>query len=110
MEGERIKNAFPCIVSRFVIQYRPVLGEFPRKERSGKMRSYELTIETRQPTCGGKSPTKVELMEVELEDPMAFVRSREFDLPLETEQTPDGDLVVRVNQEKHQVTYTFTEL
>ena len=74
------------------------------------VRSYELTIETRQPTCGGKSPTNVELLEVELEDPMAFVRSREFDLPLETEQTQDGDLVVRVNQEKHQVTYTFTEL
>ena len=74
------------------------------------MKSYELTIETRQPTCGGKSPTNVELMEVELEDPMAFVRSREFDLPLETEHTPDGDLVVRVDKDKHQVTYTFTGL
>ncbi len=74
------------------------------------MKSYELTIETRQPTCGGKSPTNVELMEIALEDPMEFVRSREFDLPLETEHTPDGDLVVRVDQAKHQVTYTFTEL
>lgn len=74
------------------------------------MKSYELTIETRQPTCGGKSPTNVELLEVELEDPMAFVRSRESNLPLETECTPDGDLVVRVDKDKHQVTYTFTEL
>ena len=74
------------------------------------MKSYELSIETRQPTCGGKSPTNVELLEVSLEDPMAFVRSREADLPIETEQTPDGDLVYRVETEKHQVTYTFTEL
>ena len=74
------------------------------------MKTYELAIETKQPTCGGKSPTKVELMEVELEDPMAFVRAREADLPLLTDRTPDGDLVVRVEQEKHYVTYTFTEL
>ena len=74
------------------------------------MKSYELSIETRQPTCGGKSPTNVELLEVSLEDPMAFVRSREADLPIETEQTPDGDLVYRVETEKHQETYTFTEL
>ena len=93
-----------------MLEYTRSGGGDPRRERSGKMRSYELTIETRQPTCGGKSPTNVELLEVELEDPMAFVRSREFDLPLETEQTPDGDLVVRVNKDKHQVTYTFTEL
>ena len=80
-------------------------------ERSGTiMKSYELTIETRQPTCGGKSPTNVELMEISLEDPMAFVRSREADLPLETENTPDGDLIIRVDKDKHQVTYTFTEL
>ena len=74
------------------------------------MKAYELTIETKQPTCGGKSPTNVELLEVSLEDPMAFVRGREADLPIETEQSPDGDLVYRVNTEKHQVTYTFTEL
>ena len=74
------------------------------------MKAYELTIETKQPTCGGKSPTNVELLEVQLEDPMAFVRGREADLPIETEQSPDGDLVYRVNTEKHQVTYTFTEL
>ena len=74
------------------------------------MKSYELTIETRQPTCGGKSPTNVELLEVSLEDPLAYVRSREADLPIETEHTPDGDLVCRVEAEKHQVTYTFTEL
>ena len=74
------------------------------------MKSYELSIETKQPTCGGKSPTKVELLEVKLDDPLAFVRSREADLPLLTEQSPDGDLVVRVETEKHQVTYTFTEL
>ena len=64
------------------------------------MKSYELSIETKQPTCGGKSPTKVELLEVKLDDPLAFVRSREADLPLLTEQSPDGDLVVRVETEK----------
>lgn len=70
---------------------------------------YELIIETRQPACGGKSPTVVEFLELEIADPVAFVQSREPGLELIRETGPDGDLILRVDTDKHQVKYQFTE-
>lgn len=72
---------------------------------------YELIIETRQPHCGGKHPKVYEFLEVETSDPLAFVRVREPELAelLVLENLPNGDIVIRAEQDRHQVTYQFTE-
>ena len=41
------------------------------------MAIYELVIEERQPTCGGKSPTKSKSMTVSTDDPVAYVKALE---------------------------------
>ena len=39
------------------------------------MKHYELVIEERQPTCGGKSPTRSTIKSVTCDDPVAYVRN-----------------------------------
>ena len=38
------------------------------------MARYELIIERKQPTCGGRAPTSSEVRMVETADPMAYVQ------------------------------------
>ena len=57
------------------------------------MKTYELVIEERQPTCGGKSPTKSRIMTVTTDDPVAYVRTMEPEGALEVFTTDDGTLV-----------------
>ena len=47
------------------------------------MARYELIIERRQPTCGGRAPTASEVRMVETVDPMAYVQAQETGLELE---------------------------
>ncbi|MBP3653672.1 MAG: hypothetical protein J6J78_11455, partial [Clostridia bacterium] len=47
------------------------------------MARYELIIERKQPTCGGRAPTSSEVRMVEVNDPMAYVQEQEPNLALE---------------------------
>lgn len=47
------------------------------------MARYELIIERKQPTCGGRAPTSSEVRMVEVNDPMAYVQEQEPNLELE---------------------------
>lgn len=74
------------------------------------MKRYEISIQTKQPPCGGKSPTRAELMEADLEDPVGFAAEREPGLTLSSETNGDGDLVVSGEKGSYRVTYVFTEI
>lgn len=73
------------------------------------MKTYELIIERRQPSCGGKDPKDVQLRSVTTDDPVAYVRSMEKDGELEVTATADGEIVVSLSMGSKQVKYTFTE-
>lgn len=72
------------------------------------MASYELVIEERQPTCGGKSPTKSKIMTVTTDDPVAYVRELEPG-ELEVSTTEDGTLVIQADHNGMWIKYEFTE-
>ena len=55
------------------------------------MARYELIVERRQPTCGGRAPTASEVRIVETDDPMAYVQGQE--LGLELEKTEENGVV-----------------
>ena len=72
------------------------------------MKTYELVITEKQPTCGGKSPTKSEIRTVTTDDPVAYVKGT--DPTSELEVTEDGDTVtVRTDHNGQWVVYEFTE-
>jgi len=73
------------------------------------MKTYELVIEQRQPTCGGRAPTKSEILTVTTDDPVAFVQAREKDAPLEVTTNDEGALVIRTERNGLWVKYEFTE-
>lgn len=72
------------------------------------MANYELVIEERQPTCGGKSPTKSKIMTVSTDDPVAYVKALEPG-ELEVYTTEDGTLVVQADHNGLWIKYEFTE-
>ena len=73
------------------------------------MKTYELIIEKRQPTCGGKPPKLYEFLTVQTENPEAYVRSREPGKALSVASKPGGELVICVGEGMKQVRYCFTE-
>lgn len=73
------------------------------------MPSYELLIEQRQPTCGGRSPTKCEIRYVTTEDPVAYVQALEPSCPLDVNRREDGTIVIRLDHNGLWVKYEFTE-
>lgn len=73
------------------------------------MKTYELIVERRQPSCGGKSPTDVKVLSVTTEDPVAYVRGIEKDGELEVTTTPDGEIVVSLDVGAKHIKYTFAE-
>lgn len=72
------------------------------------MKTYELLIEQKQPTCGGRAPTKCEIRTVTTEDPVAYVQALEPSCMLEVEQVPKG-LVVKTERGGLWIKYEFTE-
>lgn len=74
------------------------------------MKEYELTIETRQPPCGGKAPKRVEIREIEIDDPRAYVAAIEKDIELAQSVNDDGDLVILAEKDQYRAQYTFTEI
>jgi len=72
------------------------------------MKTYELIIEQRQPTCGGRAPTRSEIRTVTTGDPVAYVREKEPDCEPEVTDN-DGTIVVRLERNGLWVKYEFTE-
>lgn len=72
------------------------------------MKTYELVIEQRQPTCGGRAPTKCEIRTVTTDDPVAYVQALEPSCQLEVEQTEEG-LLIKTERGGLWVRYEFTE-
>ena len=72
------------------------------------MARYELIIERKQPTCGGRAPTSSEVRMVEVNDPMAYVQEPEPNLALE--KTEDNG-VITISGVKNGLwfKYEFTE-
>lgn len=73
------------------------------------MKTYELVIEQRQPTCGNQAPTRCEILTVTTDDPLAYVRSREPGSALEVVSDADGVLVIRSQRNGLWANYEFTE-
>ena len=70
---------------------------------------YEVLITAKQPTCGGRAPTKSEIRMVETDDPAAYVRAQEQVEDVETEIAEDGMITVRLTRNGLWVRYEFTE-
>ena len=62
------------------------------------MKEYELTIQIKQPHCGGKFPYKREILEIETADEYFTVFYEE------------NELTVYVNFERYDAKYIFTEI
>ena len=73
------------------------------------MKTYELVIEERQPTCGHQPPTKAEIKTITTDDPVAYVKSLEPDSELEVYTSEDGALVVQADHNGLWIKYEFTE-
>ena len=72
------------------------------------MKNYELVIQQKQPTCGGRAPTKCEIRTVTTADPVAYVQALEPSCELEVEQTAEG-FVIRTERGGLWIKYEFTE-
>ena len=70
---------------------------------------YEVLITAKQPTCGGRAPTRSEIRTVETDDPTAYVRAQEQVDELETETDENGMIIVRLMRNGLWVRYEFTE-
>ncbi len=78
------------------------------------MKSYELIIERQQPPCGGKPTRLYDFRNVETDDPVAYVRAHEPELPkdaeLEIDRLGDDVVCVRFTSGIQPVKYEFTEI
>ncbi len=72
------------------------------------MKTYELLIAERQPTCGGKTPVRSSIKTVATDDPVAYVRALEPGSELKTYEE-DGTLIVETDHNGFWVKYEFTE-
>lgn len=74
------------------------------------MKEYELFIESYNP-CGGREHGKKEFLEIETDDPAAFVKSHAQVSEVEVvSEEGDEDIVVEVNQYGYVKRYSFTEI
>ena len=73
------------------------------------MKTYELIVERRRPSCGGQDPKEVKMMTVTTDDPMAYVRSLEAEGDLVMETNPAGEIVITLDKGLKHITYTFAE-
>jgi len=71
------------------------------------MAAYELTIERKQPTCGGRAPTACEVRNIVTDDPMAYVRSQEVGAEPQLMQDENGTILIRVERNGLWVNYEF---
>ena len=71
------------------------------------MKTYELVIEERQPTCGGRSPTRSTIKTITTDDPVAYVKALEKG-EIEVSEH-DGTLIIQTDHNGLWVKYEFTE-
>ena len=72
------------------------------------MARYELIIERKQPTCGGRAPTTSEVRIVETDDPMSYAKAQEPGLALEG-TVENGAVVITGVKNGLWFKYEFTE-
>ena len=72
------------------------------------MARYELIVERRQPTCGGRAPTASEVRIVETADPLAYVQDQEPGLELERTEE-NGVITISGVKNGMWFKYEFTE-
>lgn len=72
------------------------------------MARYELIIERRQPTCGGRAPTSSEVRIVETTDTLGYVQEHEPGLALERVEE-DGVITISGIKNGMWFKYEFTE-
>ena len=72
------------------------------------MARYELIIERRQPTCGGRAPVASEVRVVETDDPKTYVETQEPGLELEVAEE-NGVTTVSGVKNGMWFRYEFTE-
>ena len=73
------------------------------------MKTYELVIEQRQPTCGGRTPTKSEIRTVTIEDPVAYVQTLEPSCELSVAVSDGSVILITTERNGLWVKYEFTE-
>lgn len=73
------------------------------------MKTYEVIVERRQPTCGGKSPKDVKMMTVTAEDPVEYVKAAEKTEDVKVVSQNGPETVIEVELGARQVRYSFTE-
>lgn len=73
------------------------------------MKTYELVIEQRQPTCGGRAPTKSEIRTVTTADPLAYVKALEPSCEFEMTVNDDGVILITTEHNGLWIKYEFTE-
>jgi len=73
------------------------------------MKTYELIIQRRQPSCGGKSPYKSEIHTVSTDDPVEYVKKLEPSSKLEVSELEDGALCIIAEHDDAWVKYEFSE-
>lgn len=73
------------------------------------MKEYELIIESYNP-CGGREHGKKDLLEVETNDPVAYVKSHAQVTEVEVVSEDDEEILIEVNQYGYVKRYIFTEI
>ena len=73
------------------------------------MKTYELAIERKQPSCGGRAPTSSEVHTVTTDDPMTYVRRVEVGSEPVVIEEADGVITIQVERNGYVVKYEFTE-
>ena len=73
------------------------------------MKEYELIIESYNP-CGGREHGKKELMEIETNDPVAYVKGHAQVTEVEVVSENEDEILIEVNQYGYVKRYTFTEI
>ena len=73
------------------------------------MKEYELIIESYNP-CGGREHGKKELLEIETDNPAAFVKNHAQVPEVEVVNEDNGEILIEVNQYGYVKRYIFTEI
>lgn len=74
------------------------------------MKEYELITENYQPSCGGKPPFLHDFCEIEIDDPVAYVKSKMKNPELTVDRSADGTIVIYAEENGYRTKYIFTEI
>ncbi len=73
------------------------------------MKEYELFIESYNP-CGGREHGQKQFLEVETDDPAAYVKAHAQVTEVEIVTEDENEILIEVNQYGYVKRYTFTEI